>query len=276
MEPLAPLATAELFLPLHDELIALLRGLSPADWERRTAADAWRVRDVAAHLLDVQLRRLSAQRDGHLPAPDEPIRGYAGLVRFLDRLNADWVRAARRLSPRLLVDLLEPAGPAVAALVGALPPHAPALFAVSWAGESGSESWFDVGREYTELWHHQMQIRDAVGAPLLLERRWLHPLLELSVRALPRAYAGLDAAAGSAVVLEVEGEAGGAWSVVREADGWRVFGGAAPAPAAGVRLDADAAWRLFFNAPAAARERAVIAGDPALAAPLFAARAVMV
>jgi hypothetical protein len=59
----------------------------------------------------------------------------------------------------------------LAAAVAALPPHAEAPFGVAWAGETRSANWLDTGREYTERWHHQMQIRDAVGAPPLLERR---------------------------------------------------------------------------------------------------------
>lgn len=278
MEPITPVYTAGLFPPLYRELDALLRGLAPEDWERPTLAGAWTVRDVAAHLLDGDLRKLSAYRDGHLPPPPEPVRGHDDLVRFLDGLNASWAAAARRLSPRLLAELLAFTGPAVCALVAALPPHEPSLFPVGWAGEAESENWLDTGREYTERWHHQMQIRDAVGAPGLLERRWLHPLLDLSLRALPHAYRGTEAPEGAAVVVEVTGEAGGRWSLVREKARWRLHRGAAPAPAATVALDPDPAWRLLYNAlPAAeARRRARVEGDASLAAPLFAARSVMV
>src|SRR4051794_21347391 len=117
MEPLAPIHTADLFPGLNNELISLLRGLAPEDWERPTVAGAWRVRDVAAHLLDVSLRRLSMHRDGHRPPPGEPIAGYGDLVRFLNRLNAEWVHAAQRLGPRVLTDLLEWTGPQVAAFL---------------------------------------------------------------------------------------------------------------------------------------------------------------
>jgi uncharacterized protein (TIGR03083 family) len=278
MEPLTPIYTAPLFPPLHQELLALLRGLAPADWERPTVAGSWRVRDVAAHLLDVDLRKLSVQRDGHLAPPEEPTDGYGALVRFLNRLNGDWVAAARRLSPRVLVDLLAVTGPAVSALVAELPPHEPAIFSVAWAGESQSENWFDVGRDYTERWHHQMQIRDAVDAPLLLERRWLHPLLDLSVRALPRTYESVMAAEGTAIVFEVSGVEGEAWSLVRSAGGWSVYRGAAPEPAAVVRADPDASWRLLYNAltPETAANRVDVEGDAALAAPLLSTRSVMV
>lgn len=278
MEPLTPVYTADLFPPLHQELLSLLRGLAPADWERPTIAGSWRVRDVAAHLLDVDLRKLSIQRDGHLVPPEEPIGGYGDLVGFLNRLNADWVAASRRLSPRVLVELLAATGPAVSQVMAALPPHEPATFSVAWAGESRSENWFDIGREYTERWHYQMQLRDAVGAPLLLERRWLHPLLDLSVRALPRAYESVAADEGTAIVFEVTGADGDSWSLIRSEEGWDIFRGAAPDPAAALRANPDTAWRLLYNAlpPEAALKKVAIEGDAVLAAPLLSTRSVMV
>src|SRR5258705_27179 len=132
----------------------------------------------APHLLDTQLRRLSGQRDGHRVAPDRP------LVEFINHLNATWVDTARRFSPRVIVDLLDVTGRTFAAFIETLPLHERAHFPVSWAGEDESQNWMDIGREYTEGWHHQMQIRDAVGAPLLLDAKWLTPLLSLSVRAI--------------------------------------------------------------------------------------------
>jgi uncharacterized protein (TIGR03083 family) len=278
MEPLTPLGTADLFPGLHKELITLLRGLSPEDWERPTIAGAWRVRDVAAHLLDGSLRKLSVYRDGHVLRPDNPIDSYGSLVGFLNRLNADWVGVAGRFSPRVLTDLLDWVGPQTAALVASLPPHGESIFPVAWAGEERSENWFDTGREYTEQWHHQAQIRDAVGAPGLFARRWLHPVIELSLYALPVAFGGLDAPEGTALTIEVTGEAGGTWSLVRSNGGWRLGRGAADRPAANARMDGDTAWRLLFNAlsPEAARSRIEAEGDPVLLERLIATRGVMV
>lgn len=279
MEPLQPLDTSGLFPGIDAELLSLLGGLSPADWERPTVAGRWRVREVVAHLLDGHLRRLSVQRDGHQPPPPaEPIGGYGDLVRYLNELNAEWVRAAQRLSPAVLMSLLEWIGPQVAALFASLDPHGTAIFPVAWAGEERSENWMDVGREYTERWHHQAQIRDAVGAPGLLGRPWFPPLLDLSLRALPPAYAGTQAPEGSALAVAVAGEAGGVWALVREREGWRLWRGEPPAAAARVRMDGDTAWRLLYHAlpAAAARERIAVEGDAALAEPLLAARSVMV
>jgi uncharacterized protein (TIGR03083 family) len=268
--------TAPLFPGLHRELIGLLRALAPADWERPTIAGAWQVRDVAAHLLDGQLRKLSFHRDGLLP-PAPPAGGYGDLVGFLNGLNRDWVTVARRLSPRVLVDLLETAGTQLAEFVGTLDPRGRALFGVAWAGEAASENWLDTGREYTELWHHQQQIRLAVGAPLLEGAVWLRTVLEVSVRALVRAYADVASAPGATVTYEVEGPAGGAWTVVREDAGWRLYEGAPDRPTARVRVPEDLAWRIFFKVPGASGSdpRVRRDGDAGLAAPAVGVLAVM-
>src|SRR3954451_7358100 len=110
MDTLSPIYTANLFAPLHAELLVLLRGLHDDDWQRPTIAGRWRVRDVAAHLLDNDLRRLAAGRDGHPLAPDRPITSARDLGRFVNVLNAEGVSCPARLSPRLLVELLETSG----------------------------------------------------------------------------------------------------------------------------------------------------------------------
>ena len=272
-----PVFVSDLFLPLHSELITLLRGLEASDWDRPTLCALWSVRDIAAHLLDDDLRRLSSHRDGQsLPsAPREPTA--AGLLDFINRLNAEWVAVARRLSPRVIVDLLTVTGPQIAALFHTLDPFAPAHFSVSWAGEEHSQNWFDIGRDYTERWLHQQQIRVAVGAPGLLDRRWLGPVLDLFVRSLPHTYRGIERHEGAAVVLEITGDAGGQWTLVRMDGRWQLFHGSGPAATATVRMTADTAWRLFSKAlkTDADRARVTIEGDHALGAGVLGALGVI-
>ncbi len=271
LRPVEPRYVADLFAPLHRELIALLRGLTPEQWELPTVAGVWRVRDVAAHLLDGMLRKLSrrrpAGRNGAVPAP-----AYEEIVALINDLNATAVAYWNCVSPPILTDLLETAGEQVAALVEGLDPHAPAPISVAWAGEAQSENWMATGREYTARWHHQMQIRDAVAAPPLLTARWLAPLLDFSMRALPRAYESLEAPERTTVSIYVDGEP---WTVVREGGRWALYEGAAETPSATIRIDADTAWRIFYNAPRG-RAAAVVSGDATLAEPLFRTRSVMV
>jgi hypothetical protein len=166
-------------------------------------------------------------------------------VRFLDLLNEEWTRAARRLSPRLLRELTASVATQAIELYRGLDPFAPAIFPVAWAGETESLNWFDVAREYTEKWLHQQQVREATGRDGLTGREFLHPVLDTFLRALPHAYRDVEAAAGSAVTVVVDGEAGGRWSLVRGGTGWELFAGAPERPQAVVRLDQDTAWRLF-------------------------------
>jgi hypothetical protein len=173
-EPLGPIDTRPLFRPVSSGLVALLRQLPAQAWERPTIAGAWRVRDVVAHLLDTTLRRLAFHRDGMTPPPPpRPITSERDFVAFINELNARWVTASERLSPRLLTDLYQRASGDAADWFEALPLDAPALFPVSWAGEEASAGWFDLGREFTELWHHQAQIRMAVEASPLPDPRFL-------------------------------------------------------------------------------------------------------
>ena len=269
--------TAELFLPLQRELVALLRGLAEADWSRPTVARGWTVKDVAAHLRDTDLRRLSAQRDGYRPSAAK-LGSYEEIVAFINGLNAAWVETARRLSPRVLTELLEWTGPQAAELFASLAPDEEAAVAVAWAGEARSANWMDVGREYTEKWHHQAQVRDAVGAPALDSRQRLGPVIELAMYALPHAFRGCEAEPGSTLSVRVEGDAGGVWHILRAAARWELRAGDADAPTARVRLDADAAWRLFFNAldRAEAAARVEATGDARLCETFLGVRSVMV
>ena len=277
LRPVGPVYLAHLFPGLHTELMGVLRRLDAADWSRPTACALWSVKDIVAHLLDSCLRRLSYGRDGADPTPDRSITSHAELIGYLNHLNAEWVAATRRLSSRVLMDWMDLADPQLSGYFESLDPHAPAMFGVAWAGEETSPNWFDIAREYTERWLHQQQIREAVGAPGLVGRKWLHPALDVFVRALPYTYRGVEAAPGTSLLFEVRGEAGGVWTLAREPGGWSLLAGSEPGAITRVSLDQETAWKLFskgLSAGQAAREIR-IEGDSSLGPPVLSALAVM-
>ena len=275
--PMLPTIAAPLFPQLGDRLIMLLRGLEPDDWHRATVCADWSVRDIATHLLDSALRRLSFERDGHPPGSGSAPEDYAGLVELLNELNAQWVTAAKRLSPQVLTDLLEFIEPQLAAHLESLDPQAKATFAVDWAGESESEIWFDVARELTERWHHQQQIRLAVAAPPLVEPHLSEPVFDTFVRALPHRYREVEAAAGTALALEIRGEQSYRYVLEHQAGAWQLFKGSIGNPETVVAVDEEPAWLMFSKGinGAEARERAEILGDSSLAEPFFGILGVM-
>lgn len=266
--PLPPIEVLPLFPVLDQKLLELLRSLTPADWQRPTLARRWTVKDIAAHLLDGNLRTLSMLRDGYFGEAPGEINSYDDLLGFLNRLNAEWVTATRRLSPQVLIDLLAQSGREYADFLATLDPQAPAAFAVAWAGESASANWFHMAREYTEKWHHQQQIRAAVGQTAeLLTPRLFRPFIETFMRGLPHAYRAVAAPQGTVVQVRVTTASGGIWQLVKEAAGWQLQPAAEAPVAAEVILLPETAWRLFTKGitPATAEVDSELHGNQELA-----------
>ena len=275
MKPAGPIFVADRFAELRVRLTELLSDLSGQDWTLGTAARQWSVRDIVSHLLGGDLGILSRRRDG-FRLNEKPIERYSDLVDLVNGLNDQWVSAARRLSPRVLCDLLSFTGPQVEAYFASLDPFAIGE-PVDWAGPAPAPVWLDVAREFTERWHHQQQIRDATGRPPLYEPYFLAPVLDTFVRALPHNFRDIAATVGTVVKFTISGEAGGCWSLLRRPNAWELALEADAEPATEVVLPQDSAWRLFTKGMngETARTMATIAGDSALASPLFTTIAVI-
>lgn len=279
MKPLGTIDTAPLLPILHGKLIDLLRSLPPDDWHRDTICAGWTVKDVASHLLDTALRTITLYRDGYSAPENVVIQSYRDLVDYLNRLNNDWVRATRRLSPTLLTDWLYEAGRTADALLMALPPDEPAIYSVAWAGQTESPNWFHVAREYTERWHHQQQIRLAVRQQeALLTDELYQPLLDTFMRALPHAYREQAAPVGTLLHVWVPDLTGGDWWLHRLPDQWAlVVNETGTRPDVTVRIDRDMAWQLFTRHLPTQEAAAFIQvdGDEALGRQVLAMRSVM-
>ena len=138
---------------------------------------------------------------------------------------------------------------------------------VSWAHPGPAPMWAHMAREYTERWHHQMQIREAVGIELLLQPMFFRPVLATFVHALPRTYSNLTAKAGTVVRLSVLGESGDDWYLVRGMDA-RVLNADVPVePDAQIIIGQEDAWKLFTRSLSKeeVRLRVRLEGDEGLA-----------
>lgn len=237
--------TAHLFLPLHNKLIELLRSLDAADWNKPTLAKQWTVKDIASHLLDGSIRTLSISRDKHTLVPDRPIDSYQTLVDYLNKLNADWVIATKRLSLPVLIELIDSTGKQQAAFFESEDMNADAPFSVAWAGEEKSKNWFHIAREYTEKWHHQQQIREAIGKQGIMTKELYYPLMDTFVRGLPHTYRNTQAENGTAVKVTIDTEIGGHWYLVRNNEKWEIAEAVPSNIAATIVIPPGIAWKLF-------------------------------
>jgi uncharacterized protein (TIGR03083 family) len=261
-ELLQPIFTAHLFPKLEGMLIELLRSLTPQDWEKQTLAPKWKVKDVAAHLLDTQNRKLSASRNRHTQEAPK-ITSHADLVALINSLNAEGVKKYRQLSPHELISRMELASRESAEYHQSLDPFAPAMFPVSWAGEEESANWFDTAREFTERWHHQQQIRIAVEKPGIMTREFYFPVLDCFMRALPYAYRTAPGKPRALAQFNISGECGGSWYLFRGGGTWRLVSSAMGEKISETTIPQEIAWRIFTKGTArdAAKAQVHVTGD---------------
>jgi uncharacterized protein (TIGR03083 family) len=239
-----PILTAHLFPQLDAMLLELLRSLTPEDWEKQTVSPKWKVKDVAAHLLDTPLRGVSIARDAYV-AEKPSINSSADLAAFINRLNHEGVTVYRRLSPAVLITLMEVAARLLAEFHASRDPDATAPFGVSWAGEEKSANWFDTAREFAERWHHQQQVRLAVNKPGIMTRELYYPVLDCFLRALPFTYRNVSAKPGTFVQVTISGECGGSWYLYRAEQAWQLVDEPLGDRVCETLIPQEIAWRIF-------------------------------
>jgi len=263
-----PIPTLHLYPQINSLLVELLRSLSPGDWDKPTLAKQWTVKDIAAHLLDTSMRAVSLL-DGHNLVPDREINNYQDLVGYLNDLNGSWVKAMKRVSPQQMIQMIENADTRALEYYRSLNPFEPAIYSVAWAGEDLSMNWFHIARDYTEKWHHQQQIREAVGkTEPLMTRELFYPCIDTFMQGLPYTYRDVAAATGTVVKITVKGDAGGDWYLARTEQNWALSEPPSDSDInASVALDPGVAWKLFTKGitPGSALEKATIHGDEHLA-----------
>lgn len=258
--------TLHLFPVLDKMLINLLNALTDEEWEAQTVAKLWKVKDVAAHLLDGNLRTLSASRDGYFGTKAENINSFQDLTVYLNHLNMTWTNAAQRLSPKVLTFLLEITGQQYSAHLNSLEPFENAVFPVAWAGQESSANWFHIAREYTEKFLHQQQIRDTLGKPGLMIKELYDPFLDTFMYAFPHTFREVSAAQGTVVSLIVTTEIGGQWNIIKGEQEWTLNKETNVKANAIVKIAPDIAWKLFSKSlrPAQVLKETELIGDQQL------------
>lgn len=260
-----PFNVIHLLYEIDKKLIELLIALIPEEWQKQTVAKQWKVKDVVAHLLDGNIRILSALRDEYLgEKPD--IKSYQDLVDYLNTLNADWVKAMKRVSPDMMILLHQTTGKLFCDYYASLNPFDTAKFSVAWAGESESKNWMHIAREYTEKFLHQQQIRDAVGKPGIMTKEFFYPFIDTFMLALPYTYRNTIAENGTVIKIIVTSDIGGSWFLLRENNNWILSKENNKETTSEVTIDPNDAWKLFSKSirPEHIRQKINITGNEKL------------
>ena len=254
----------------RDRLLALLGSLRPEQWATATAAPQWAVKDIALHLIDVDLSWLARHRDHDQGGALSVAAGHREFVRALGRRNQQWIDGTQVLSPALITAMLGWAGQQFDSYLASVDLARPS--SVYWAGDA--PVWFDLAREFSERWVHYQQIRAAVRPepPDGPQDRYLGLILSIFIWGYPHQYRA-TAPVGTTVAVEVSDI--GAWTLTRSVSEWILDEGQPTRPAATLQMTGDAAWRLLTGArydPAQLQ----LTGEPALTAPLLEVRGIIV
>ena len=186
------------------------------------------------------------QRDKYsAQIPD--ITSYKSLINHIQKLNKSWIEASKRLSPQILISLLEMSENWLHKFLKTLDPNKNSTFSVAWAGEEKSKNWFDIAREYTEKWHHQMQIRLAVKKPCIYTKKMFFPVLETFMLGIPHAYKNVKAKPKTGIKIEITGNVNGIWYLQNIKNEWRLVNKLEKHPQSIIKLSYDIAWRLFTD-----------------------------
>ncbi|WP_299454859.1 maleylpyruvate isomerase N-terminal domain-containing protein [uncultured Microscilla sp.] len=252
---------------LDQKLMALLKNLTPEEWQAQTIAKLWKVKDVAAHLLDGNIRLLSILRDDYMGDPPEDVHTYSKLVAYLNRLNADWVQAMKRVSPQMLVALHELTGKPYYDYYASLDPLGKSKFPVDWAGEEESKNWMHIAREYTEKFLHQQQIRDAVNKPGIMHQEFFLPFAEVCLLAWPHTFREVEAKEGTTIKLHIPGGWKDNWYLTKQNQGWSLDKSTFQHLTTDIVIEANDFWKLVSKSWRYddVKERVQIIGDQNLA-----------
>ena len=265
---------AGLFAVERDRLTELLADLRAADWERLSPCPGWTVLGLGCHLVGDDLGLLARNRDGFLGTP-APAGSEAEFAAWLDELQAEWVRAARRLSPRLVTDLLRWAGPQITVMFASEDVRARTA-SVSWAGPDLVPAWLGQARELSEYWIHRQQILQALGRPSDLRADLAGPVLDGLRWAYRYRLAAAAAQPGDTVSISVTGPLARTWHLVAAETGWQFGDQPGPRLVGSLSMNAEHAWRLLTNnMPAAGQADLTVSGDDAITAILLRTRAII-
>jgi uncharacterized protein (TIGR03083 family) len=190
----------ELWHTTAADTVALLRELTPEEWELPTDLPGWDVRAVASHLAHLE-SELAGNPQEQVEVPDAPhVKGLMGQFTEAGCL-------VRRAWPtEQIVDELESSVAARYAALEAEPPTDAAALGPGFAGAIGWSWQTLLSNRPLDMWMHEQDIRRATGRPGGLDSPVAGHVADVFSRSLPFVLGKMvGAAPGTTVVLEVAG-----------------------------------------------------------------------
>jgi hypothetical protein len=209
-----------LFQRLNSKLFELLSGLSSEQWNKNISSGNAKVQDIAIQLLD---------------------ESRQNLFHFFDvsDLNDIHINSFKDFNPETYLSDLQ-------IIQKQLDPYFNKIPTFSGLDKNNTLDVvaIDLLKVYAKNWLYQQQIRQAVGASLLLEADFYHSFLEYCMRFLPKHFENIIPANDTIISIEIVAETNMTWQIIRREQSWD-FTESQAHSATQVYIDQNIAWILF-------------------------------
>ncbi len=198
------------------DVIELLGGVTPSQWESPTPCPGWTVADIAAHLIDLDAMVVNGTAVDHEPSWDSLPHVKSESSKFTER-GVDFRRGTSS------TDLLEQLTSTSQELIKHIQLHG-LEFQVPWVKGELSVDQFLSLRTF-DIWVHEQDIRSALGVPGNLGGNPARTSAQRMISALPLIWGKkVGAHPGSIITLHITGpEIVGAATIMINQDGRAVF-----------------------------------------------------
>lgn len=212
--------TLELFQKLNAKLIELIIGLSWVQWNKDTARKNWKVKDIAIQILDDSRH--------NFPPLTEGFESNSVQINNSEDFSADNLIAELQFRQEQLNSYVKDN----------------TIIEDQLNASRSAGSQLDIFKFYAQTWLYQQQIRQSLGASLLLGSNFYHPFLAYCFHFLPSHFKDFHSPVGTLISIEVVGDSRGLWSLIRRDHCWElsVY---QEHPDAQVYIDQNIAWILF-------------------------------
>ena len=209
-----------LFQELNAKLIELIPGISWVQWNKDTARKDWKVKDIAIQILDASKHNLLPLANGF---ESNPVQLNTSEYFSADTLIVELQFLQEQLNSYFNDNTI---------IWGQLNAGTPA------------SSQLDIFKFYAQIWLYQQQIRQSLGASLLLDSNFYHPFLAYCLHFLPSHFKDFHSPIGTLISIEVVGNSRGLWSLIRRDHYWELSVYHKHSDAQ-VYIDQNIAWILF-------------------------------
>jgi hypothetical protein len=209
-----------LFQRLNSKLFELLSGLSSEQWNKNISSGNAKVQDIAIQLLD---------------------ESRQNLFHFFDvsDLNDIHINSFKDFNPETYLSDLQIINTQLDPYFNKIP-----TFSGLDKNNTLDVVAIDLLKVYAKNWLYQQQIRQAVGASLLLEADFYHSFLEYCMRFLPKHFENVCPANDTIISIEIVAETNMTWQIIRREQSWD-FTEVQAHSATQVYIDQNIAWILF-------------------------------